>query len=259
MSRSVGIAGLGAIGRAVYKALESGIPGYELTAVSEPQPGFNASVPNISFAELAERCDLIIECLPPEVVPELSREVLSRGKDMIVISSSALLIFPEILEQHKSSCGRIIVPSGALIGMDGVTALAHLGITAARIATTKKPMGYDGAPYIVQNKIDLKAIKQKTQIFAGNAREAAIAFPANVNVAATLSFAGIGADNTQVEIWADPDAAGNTHEIEVHSAFSTMRARVENRPDPANPKSSMLAAQSIIAVLHGLSAPFAVL
>jgi aspartate dehydrogenase len=257
--QTVGIAGLGAIGRAVFDALNKGIPGFTLAAVSEPAPKFDPGVPNMSFADLAKTCDLIIECLPPQHVPALALEVFKYGKNMVVISSSALLMFPEILAQHQASDSRIFVPSGALIGIDGVTALRHLGIKSAKIATTKKPMGYDGAPYIVSHKIDLAAIKEKTKLFTGNAREASAAFPANVNVAATLSLAGIGPENTQVEIWADPEIGGNTHEIEVQSEFSTMHARVENRPDPANPKSSMLAAQSIIAMLHGMSAPLVVL
>ena len=77
--------------------------------------------------------------------------------------------------------------------------------------------------------------------------------------AATLSFAGIGAENTQVEIWADPETEFNSHEIIVESALSRVTAKVQNRPDPANPKTSVLAAQSIIALLRGFSEPFAVL
>ena len=101
-----------------------------------------------------------------------------------------------------------------------------------------------------QNDTDLSAIHDPTRIFAGNALEAAAGFPANVNVAATLSLAGIGPERTQVEIWADPQAQGNTHAIEVTSEFSTFRASIENTPDPANPKSSMLTAKSIIRILR---------
>lgn len=259
MIKTVGIAGLGAIGKAVYKSLENGIDGLSLKAVSELSPPSNLSVPNLSFEKLCQECDLIIECLPPAQVPELCKHSFACGKDIIVISACALLMFPEVLKQHKASKSRIFVPSGALIGMDGVTALAHLGIKSAHIATNKKPAGYEGAPYITEQNIDLSTITERTRLFQGNALEAAKAFPANVNVAATLSLAGIGPENTQVEIWADPDAKGNAHEIFVESEFSTMSARVENRPDPSNPKSSMLAAQSIIALLHGMSAPLVVL
>ena len=107
--------------------------------------------------------------------------------------------------------------------------------------------------------IDLSQIKTRTKIFEGNAIEASKGFPANVNVAATLSLAGIGAENTNVEIWADPEATGNSHAIIVEGEFSTIKATVENMPDPANPKSSMLAAQSIVTCLEDMNNALVVL
>ena len=97
-----------------------------------------------------------------------------------------------------------------VVGLDGVLAMRHLGITSARIASTKPPGGYRGAPYIIHKGIDVDQIRIKTLLFSGAATEAASAFPANVNVAATLSLAGIGPSRTQVEIWADPEASANS-------------------------------------------------
>ncbi|MCB1532495.1 MAG: DUF108 domain-containing protein [Alphaproteobacteria bacterium] len=259
MSISVGIAGMGAIGRAVARALVDGIDGYHLHAASDVNPPTEFDIPYFDFEQLCKSCDLIIEALPPHIVPQLTPHIFAHEKDAILISSSALLLYPEILAQKDSVTSRIIVPSGALSGLDGVSALKQMGIERALIATTKKPMGYDGAPYIVENNIDLAAIKTKECLFKGNAIEASRAFPANINVAATLSLAGIGPERTQVEIWADPEIGGNTHEITVSGEFSTIRGRVENTPDPANPKSSMLAAQSIISVLKKMNAPVVVL
>lgn len=257
--KKIGIAGLGAIGMAVSKALSDGIGGYELTGVSEVNPPAICPAPNMSFAELAQSCDLVIECLPPSSVHELAKEVLGRGKEMILITSSALLMHPEIKEYAEQGGGRIIVPSGALAALDAVRALSYLGIREARIRSTKPPKGFNGAPYVVDNRIDLSAIDEKTLLFEGNALDAAKGFPANVNVAATLSVGGIGPENTRVEIWADPDAVGNSHEIEVSGQYSTITAKVSNTPDPANPKSSMLAAQSIVAALHMMSDKIAVI
>lgn len=259
MHKTVGIAGMGAIGSAVARALLKGIPGYNLIAVSDLKPKMDFQIPYVSFEQLAETCDLIIECLPPAAVPELAHETFARDKDLILISSCSLLMFPEIADAQKKSKSRIIVPSGALAGLDGVRALRELGIKSARIASTKPPRGFIGAPYIVENKIDLEYMNTKTKLFSGNALEAARGFPANVNVAATLSLAGIGAEKTMVEIWADPEAKGNAHEIVVEGEFSTISARIENKPDPANPKSSVLAAQSIVALLKGMSEPLVVL
>ena len=259
MSVKIGIAGVGAIGGAVARALVRGIEGYELIALSDTIPKDEFDLPYVSFEELAERCDMVIEALPPSVVPSLTAAVFKQGKDLVLISSCALIMFPEILTQKRSSKSRIIVPSGALAGFDGVSSLKQLGITSAKIASTKPPKGYTGAPYIIEKNINLENIDRKQLLFKGNALEASKFFPANVNVAATLSLAGIGAEKTQVEIWADPQAKGNSHEIEVVGEYSTIRASVENKPDPANPKSSMLAAQSIVSVLRKISEPLTVL
>lgn len=251
----VGIAGLGAIGSAVAKALIGGIEGMELTAISDPSPSINLPTPNYDLAELPDAVDLVIECLPPHIAPDCANACQQAGKDLIMISACALLNDPKIIEQNKATNSRIIVPSGALSGIDGVSSLKQMGIKRAVIASTKKPLAYSGAPYIEENKIDLSAIKEKTCLFKGNALEAAKGFPANVNVAATLSLAGIGAEKTEVEIWADPDIKGNQHAIEVQGEFSTIQSKIINTPDPQNPKSSMLAAQSIVATLRNLTAP----
>ena len=259
MTRTVGIAGIGAIGGAVARALQNGIDGLEWIAASDINPSDEFDIPYVDLDELIERCDIIIECLPPKAVPELAIKTLKAQKTLVLISSCALLIYPEILDTHKSTHSRIIVPSGALTGLDGVKALKKLGIKKSTIASNKKPSGFAGAPYVEEMGIDLSQIKTRTKIFEGNAIEAAKGFPANVNVAATLSLAGIGAENTTVEVWADPEATGNSHAIIVEGEFSTIKATVENMPDPANPKSSMLAAQSIVAALEDINSALVVL
>lgn len=251
--KTIGLAGIGAIGGAVAKALtqNGGIPGYTLTHISDPKPHTDYDRPYVSFDELCSQCDLIIECLPPHIVPVLTESVFKHQKNLVMISSCALLMYPEIAKKQKQSTSRIFVPSGALFGLDGVKAMRELGIKESRIASTKHPSGFSTAPYVDKMGIDLHAIDTKTRIFTGNALDAAKGFPANVNVAATLSIAGIGAEQTRVEIWADPDAKGNSHEITVTGEYSEMTAKVTNMPDPNNPKSSILAAQSIVAMLRG--------
>ncbi len=247
-TKKIGVAGCGALGSIVCRALQEGIEFYDFVGISDLEET-DFGVPNMSFAELAEACDLIVECLPPKIVPTLAQEVLSRDKDLMMISACALLLSPEITEMAQESKGRITVPSGAIAGLDAISALDFAGIDSATIATTKHPRGLNGAPYIKQNNIDLNNIKGNTLIFRGNAIEAAQAFPANVNVAATLSIAGIGAQKTVVEVWADPNAQGNCHEITVKGGSSTIKTSVANLPDPSNPKSSMLAGYSLVAAL----------
>lgn len=253
MKQTVGVVGVGALGSIVVKALMNGIDGYELVGVSDVQkPALD--IPLLSTNDLINAVDIIVECLPPREVPALAKAVLDKGKTLILISSSALLLYPEIEEWISASkVGRVIVPSGAISGLDAVSALQESGIESAKIMTTKPPKGLAGAPYVVENNINLDGITEKTCVFSGNAYDAAKAFPANVNVAATLSYAGAGPNNTQVEVWADPDAKGNSHEIVVTGGSSTITTRVDNLPDPSNPKSSMLAGYSIVATLRKLS------
>lgn len=256
MTIKTGIAGCGALGGIVAGALVEGIDGYELIGISDiRKPPFD--VPLMDFEELAEKADLVIECLPPKEVPKLAQIVLKKNKRLVLISAAALLLYPEIETWAAGSEGRIIVPSGALSGLDAVSALNCAGIQSAKIRSTKPPKGFTGAPYVVQEQIDLDAITEKTKLFEGNALEAARAFPANVNVAASLSLAGIGPEKTRVEVWADPDIRGNSHEITVSGERSTITSKVENTPDPANPKSSMLAGYSIVAWLKKQNAKIA--
>lgn len=254
----IGVAGCGALGTIVCNALNDGIKGYEFVGISDKEEK-DFGVPNMSFADLAEACDLVVECLPPAAVPALAQQVLSRDKDLMMISACALLLSPEINDMAKKSEGHIMVPSGALSGLDAVSALNVAGIESATIASTKHPRGFKGAPYIVQENIDIENLTEKTLIFSGNAFEAAKAFPANVNVAATLSLASIGPEKTCVEVWADPDAKGNKHEITVKGGSSEIRTSVENLPDPSNPKSSMLAGYSIVAALKKTAKPITVI
>lgn len=256
MKQKVGLAGCGALGTIVAKALIEGIEGYELIGIADiRKPPFD--VPLMGFEELAEKADLVIECLPPKEVPNLAQIVLEKNKHLILISAAALLLYPEIESWAAKSRGCIIVPSGALSGLDAVSALNCAGIQSAKICSTKPPKGFTGAPYVMQEQINLDAIREKTKLFEGNALEAARAFPANVNVAASLSLAGIGPDKTRVEVWADPDIKGNSHEITVFGERSTLVSKVENTPDPANPKSSMLAGYSIVAWLKKQNAKIA--
>ncbi len=246
MIEKVGIAGVGALGTIVAKSFP--LDGYVLHAVSdlgEPR----VDVPNVDFSTLAGECDVIVECLPAAAVPALAREVLARGKTLVMISACALVLHPEIKDMAEGSEGRILVPSGALSGLDAVHALSQNKIEHAKIISTKHPKGFRNAPYILEKKVDLDEPKERFMIFQGNVLEAARAFPANVNVAASLALAGIGAEKTLVEVWADPDATGNTHEIVVTGGGTTIRSQIENLPDPSNPKSSMQAGYSLVSAL----------
>jgi aspartate dehydrogenase len=150
--------------------------------------------------------------------------------------------------------GQIMVPTGALIGLDAVTAAAEGEIRIVRMVTRKPVRGLIGAPYLVEHDIRIEDITEPLRIFSGSAREAAIGFPANLNVAVALSLAGIGADKTTLEIWADPALERNTHRIEVVSDSATFSMAIENIPSE-NPRTGRITALSVIACLRKLNAP----
>ncbi|PZQ45410.1 MAG: aspartate dehydrogenase [Micavibrio aeruginosavorus] len=247
MNEKVGIAGVGALGSIVAKAFP--MDGYVLHAVSDKNHVMDGVIPNVDFAVLARECDVIVECLPAAAAKDLAEIVLSEGKTLILISACALVLYPELSTSVEKSSGGIIVPSGALSGLDAVLGMKEQSIKESKIISSKPPAGFKNAPYILEKNINLDDIKTRVMIFSGNVFEAAKAFPANVNVAASLALAGIGPEKTQVEVWADPDAKSNSHEIIVTGAGSIVRSKIENVPDPANPKSSQQAAYSIIAAL----------
>jgi aspartate dehydrogenase len=261
----IAVAGQGAIGTKVVEALDRGIEGLALTAVSVQNPEKHASrlaqltrPPAILPIEaLADVADIVIECAPSQFVRSIVAPFVSSGKTAVVLSAGALLDHEDLIELAKRHGGQIVVPTGALIGLDAVTAAAVGTIHSVRMVTRKPPGGLTGAPYVVDNNIDLAHITEPRKIFDGTARDAARGFPANVNVAAALSLAGIGPDRTTIEIWADPTVTRNMHRIEVESDSARFSMSIENIPSE-NPKTGRITALSVIACLRKLRAPLRV-
>jgi aspartate dehydrogenase len=158
-----------------------------------------------------------------------------------------------LVEQARASGARIIVPTGALLGLDAVRACAEGDVASVTIETRKPPRGLLGAPYLTEHAIDVLAITTPTVIFEGNALDAAAGFPANVNVAAALALAGIGPLRTTVRIWADPGVDRNIHTIKVEAEAARLTMTVENVPSEANPRTGKLTPLSVLACLRGLT------
>ena len=146
------------------------------------------------------------------------------------------------------------MPTGALLGLDAVRAAAEGAIESVTIITRKPPRGLAGAPYLVQRGIELDGLSAPRKVFEGSAREGARGFPANVNVAAALSLAGIGPDRTRLEIWADPGLERNTHRIVVEADSARLEMQIENVPTADNPRTGKITALSVIAALRALTA-----
>jgi aspartate dehydrogenase len=209
-----------------------------------------------SMDELVEKSDLVIEAAGGKVSADVAIKSLTNGRDVLIMSVGGLLErWSDIMEAARKSSARLIVPSGALSGLDAVKAAAAAGIDSARLTTRKPPRGLTGAPFIVENNIDLDAIEEEQVIFEGTTLDAVKGFPKNINVAAALSLAGIGPEKTMVRIMTSPEYTTNSHEIEVTGAFGRLVCRTENVPSPTNPKTSYLAVLSPIATLKTILYP----
>ena len=257
----VAVAGLGSIGTRVVEELDREIDGLVLAAVSAQNPDKHRArlaalkrPPAILPIEaLADAADIVIECAPGHLVRTIVAPFVSSGKTAVVLSVGALLDHEDLIELAKAKGGQIVVPTGALIGLDAVTAAAVGKIHSVRMVTRKPIRGLAGAPYIVENNIDIERLAEPLKIFDGTARAAAKGFPANLNVAVALSLAGIGPDRTMLEIWADPTVTRNTHRIEVDSDSARFSMSIENIPSE-NPRTGRITALSVIACLRKLRA-----
>jgi len=256
-SRRVAVVGLGPIGSKVVEALDDGIDGLVLAAISIQNPAkHQAFLANLKrppailpIDDLWTVADIVIECAPAKLVRSIVVPFVSRGKTAIVLSAGALLENEDLIELAKRSGGQIVVPTGALIGLDAVTAAAEGKIQSVRMVTRKPVSGLAGAPYLVENNIDIADIVEPLKIFEGTARDAAKGFPANLNVAVALSLAGLGPDRTTLQIWADPTVTRNVHRVEVESDSARFSMSIENIPSE-NPKTGRITALSVIAYLR---------
>lgn len=258
----VAIAGLGAIGRVLAHRLAGGVPGLTLACVaardaSKAQAWLDEAgiaCPIVPLEALPEHADLAIEAAPAAILEAICRPMLAAGRRVMVLSAGALLPRPDLIELARRSGGQIIVPTGALLGLDAVTAAVEGEIHAVRMTTRKPPNGLAGAPYLKQNGITVEGLAEAKRVFSGTAREAAAGFPANVNVAAALALAGIGPDRTTIDIWADPAVTRNHHTIEVEADAARFTMSIENMPSE-NPKTGRITALSALAALRKIHAP----
>lgn len=259
MTRSVAIAGLGAIGRPLARALDQGVEGLSLVAVAvRDQAKAQAALarfrspPRVVGLEALAEADIVVEAAPAAVFERIARAAIEAGRIFIPASVGALLPRMHLVERARQTGARVVVPTGALLGLDAVRAAAEGPVDSVTMVTRKPPAGLDGAPYLVQHAIPVLGITEPLCVFRGNAFDAAAGFPANVNVAAALALAGVGPQRTQVEIWADPSVTRNTHTIRVESAAARFSMTIENVPSEENARTGRITALSVLACLRGL-------
>lgn len=256
---TLAVAGLGAIGMAVARRVDKGeVEGVRLSAVSAANlqraatrvKDFDTPPIVVPMEELPNHADIVVECAPSSVFANLAELVLSKGLCLMPLSVGALLERPDLVELARENGGRIIVPTGALIGLDTVRAMAVGNIHSVTLETRKPPAGLAGAPHLVNNDIDIANLSEPLCVLRGSAREAARGFPANVNVAAALALAGIGPEETRVEIWADPTIDRNMQSVRIESDSGEATMIMKNIPSDENPRTGRIVANSVIATLR---------
>jgi aspartate dehydrogenase len=253
----IGIIGCGAIGSSLARAIKSDFrQEAELVALYDIDRNKIKSPAAASRKELISKSDLVIEAASARVSFEVAKDVLSSGKDVMVMSVGGLLgHLDELMELARKTHAKLYIPSGAITGVDALKA-ASLGKARKVVLTTRKnPVSFKGVKYVEEKGIKLDKIKKDRVLFSGSAKEAVRFFPQNVNVAAVLSLAGIGEDRTRVRIIASPLTKKNIHEIEIDSEAAKITTRTENILHPDNPKTSYLAVLSAIASLKQILGP----
>ena len=259
--KAVSLIGYGGIAQDLIAALQAA-QGSEnrvkiVGALARPGRGdaARAMLPDIHVVEnldalLAQQPAMVAEVAGQAAVAEFGEAVLRRGVDLLVISIGALAD-PSLHERLKAAAdaggARILLPAGAIGGIDAIAAMRLGGLHEVRYRSVKPPAAWRGSP--AEQLVDLGGLTARAVLYRGTAGEAALRFPQNANVAATVALAGLGFDRTEVELVADPSATGNTHEIEAEGAAGRIFIRLQGKPSPQNPKTSALTALSVARAL----------
>jgi len=261
----IGIVGCGAIGSSLAKTIVSDFSGkaqlvslfdIDINKAYNLSGKFDKKLAALNLEGLINKVDLVIEATRADTAFDIAKKVISHSRDIMLMSVGGIIgHYEELKALAEEKKAHIFIPSGAICGIDGLKAAGCGKINKVILTTKKPPKAFLGAPYIVKKKIRLDNIDKDTVIFEGNAAQAIAAFPQNINVAATLSLAGIGPKNTLVRIVASPAIDRNVHEIEVHSDAGKIIAVSENVVHPDNPKTSYLAVLSATAVLKQILEP----
>lgn len=264
---NLGLIGYGAIGQILARAIHEGRAGdVTLKAVldvykdppfvqsEDGLPAYLTSIDNFLRQEL----DVIVEAASQSVLKQYALHIVSSGRDLVPLSVGAFsdLSFLEELTaaalEHKC---RVLLPSGAIGGLDALSAAANDEIDTVTLTTCKPLRALEAVGSTIDPDLDLGTVTEPTVIYEGPATEAVVRFPKNVNVAAALSLAGIGFDKTTVRIVADPEATRNVHRIEAEGRFGRLSLELENYPAPTNLQTSYLAALSAIQRVKNMTAP----
>ncbi len=263
----IGIVGCGAIGTSLAKTIVSDFASQaRLVSLYDIDKNkslglakklkVNEAIVTPKLDYLIEKADLVIEAADARSCLSIAKSVLNKGRDIIIMSvGGAVAHINQLRNLALKNQSKIYIPSGAICGIDALMAASQKKIKKIILTTRKNPKSFGDIDYIRQKGIRLDKIRKDIILFSGNARQAIKLFPQNINVAATLSIAGIGQAGTQVKIIASPKVKRNIHEIYIESDAGRISTRVENLVHPDNPKTSFLAVLSAIATLRQILDP----
>lgn len=194
---------------------------------------------------------LVVEAAGAAAVLPWGRAALAAGADFAPCSTAAFArdgVLDDLVARARAAGRQVLIPSGALGGLDALAAAARLPLTAVRHEIVKPPAAWAGTG--AERLCDLTGLTSPAIFFEGSAREAAASFPQNANVALTCALAGAGPDDSRVALVADPAAVRNTHRVTASGDFGTLAVQLENRPLAANPRSSELTALSLVRLIE---------
>lgn len=247
----VAIIGKGAIAGYVTARIENqSVVSLVGHVVRTPQPGAVTGVADLPPV------DLLIDCAGHGGLTAHGVPALSRGINVLTLSLGALAdvaLTKKLTDAAREGGTTLHLATGAIGGLDALRAARVGGLRRVTYTGRKPPEGWRGSA--AEAALDLAGLKAPAVHFTGSAREAALQYPKNANVAAAVALAGTGFDQTEVRLIADPQAAGNTHEIDAEGAFGTLRFTLTGNSLPDAPRSSALAAMSAIAALKEAAAP----
>jgi aspartate dehydrogenase len=256
---NVVLIGGGGIGRHVIEHLLPDEP-VRITAIVERAAAIDALRPHIppaiaivsSLAELpAPAPDIVVECAGHAGLGEHGAAALERGLDLLVVSVGALAdtaLYERLKAAAEKGGAKMLLAAGAIAGVDGLAAARQGGLDYVRYTSRKPPFAWKGTP--AEQKLDLAGLREPAVHYKGPADDAARLYPQNANVAATVALAGLGFARTEVTLMADPAAPGNVHRIEAGGAFGSFSIEIIGKPLEANPKTSTLAALSVLRALR---------
>ncbi len=266
-TRHFGIIGFGAIGQSIAQAcVRTPVPGHQLKAVlvrpqqvATVQAALPAGVTAMSdtTALLALAPDLVVEAAGHAAVAQHAAAVLAAGTPLMLLSVGSLadaVLQAQLEAAAHASGARLLLPVGAIAGLDGLMALRQAGLHSVRYTSTKPPLAWLGTPAAQQ--FDLPGLQARTVVFEGTARDAARLYPKNANLAAAVALAGLGFERTAVQLVADPAASGNSGRIQAEGDGSRLDVTVAGSPS-ANPKTSGIVAFSVLSALANSAAAIA--